>query len=147
MASGKTLWDVYKRPSQAKINAWERIENEIRERHGFSVSVFGNSYTFSVYYSYIDDNERWHFVKITDTRTVDKIVYRRCNIKAQYDTSAFTAWVILDIIDDKIVSGAMYDGKITDIRTTRVYYSSCRGDYIVRHGQKLYLDMFLRTDI
>lgn len=147
MASGKTLFDVYKHPSQAKINAWERIEHEIQERNGFSVVVYGNSYTFSVYYNYIDFAERWHMVKITDVRSYDKIVYRRCNIKAQYNTSNFTTWVILDIFDDKIVSGYLFKGKLEAVRTTRVHYSNSERDYIVRNNQKLYLDMFMRTDV
>lgn len=146
---GRTLYEVYKRPSQAKINAWENIERDIKERKGFSVQVYGNSYAFSVYYNYIDDKERWHNVKVTHVNETDKIVYRRCNIIAQYNTSAFSAWVILDAIygvNDKIVSGYLYNNHIENVRTTKVHTSAFGEAYIIRNKQRLYLDNFLRID-
>lgn len=150
MASGRTLYDVYKNPSREKRDAWERIEREIQERKGYNVCVSGSTYSFSVTYLYLDNEDIIHRVYITPSNYYDTKVYDLNNIKAVYNESAFSAWVILDIlygVDDKIVSAFYYGGQLSGIKRTKFHYTPSGRAYIVRYGKKLYIDNFVRTDV
>ena len=143
--TGKTLWDVYKNPSREKIDAWHRIEHDITIRKGYDVVVRGSSFSFSVTYKYEDVEHYLHLVYETACNSSDTIMYRVSDVKAVYALSAFNGYGILNIIGGELCTSCyLYDGKISDIKTTKIHCSLSGRTYIIRNKRKLYLDNFLR---
>ena len=145
---GKNLFEVYKKPSTEKIAIWTDILTEYIELKGYDMDVCGNPYTFSVTYKYQDDQEHEHEVYITPSGTKDIILWQPKDVKAVYAKSAFSGYGILDIrygIDDKAISCYIYDGKISDIKTTKIHTTISGRSYIIRNKYKLYLDEFLKV--
>lgn len=142
---GKSLYEIYKKPSHDKVQAYEKIYREYLYNNGYNMEVRGSSFSFSVCYYYDDVQRYTHFVKHTKDNVIDKKLYRPKNIIASYSLSAFNAYVILDIIDDEqLYSAYYYDGKLSSIRKTKVHCTSAGRAYIVRDKQRLYLDSFLK---
>lgn len=142
---GESLWEVYARPSQDKINAWKRIEHDITMRKGYDIVVRGSSYSFSVMYKYHDVNNYEHVVYETSCNSTDTIMYHANDVKAVYSISAFSGYGILNILGGELcVSCYIYERKISKIRTTRIHHSLTGKPYIIRDKRKLYLDNFLR---
>jgi len=144
--TGKTLYEVYKKPSKEKIESWERIQRDINNRYGYDVVVRGSSYSYSVTYKYIDDFNHEHVVYITRDNEKDTIHWRHKDIFGVYSISAFNGYGILDISDsgDYVTSCYIYEDKISDIKCTKIYYTMLGRAYFRRNKFKLYLDEFLR---
>lgn len=146
--TGKTLYEVYKNPSKEKIDSWERIRRDINNHNGYDVIVRGNTYTYSVTYKYIDELNHVHIVYITRDNEKDVIKWNYKDIKAVYAMSAFNGYGILDIqhgIDYKAISCYIYDGKISDIKRTKIHTTMSGRSYIIRNKYKLYLDEFFKV--
>lgn len=143
---GKKLHDVYKKPSQEKIDAWEKILHEYISRKGYDITVCGNSYTFSVTYFYKDDYNHVHMVYHTRDNVRDKVVWSKRDIIGMYNDSAFSAYCILHISEDgeKAVSCHLYNDDIYDVKCTTIKCTRSGRFYIVRNKRKLYLDDFLK---
>ncbi len=143
---GKTLYEVYKNPSKDKIESWERIRRDINNRYGYDVIVRGSTYSYSVTYKYIDDFNHEHVVFITRDHEKDVIQWRYKDVFGVYSISAFNGYGLLDISDDneKVTSCYIYDGKISDVKTTKLHHTILGRAYILRNKYKLYIDEFLR---
>lgn len=144
--TGKTLYEVYKNPSKEKIESWERIRRDINNRYGYDIVVRGSSYSYSVTYKYIDDFNHEHVVYITRDNEKDIIHWRHKDIFGVYSISTFNGYGILDISDsgDYVTSCYIYDGKISDVKCTKIYHTITGRAYFRRNKFKLYLDEFLR---
>lgn len=143
--TGKTLWEVYKNPSEEKIKAWNKINNEIVFKNGFNIMVHGSTYSFSVMYNYYDNAGYLHLVYETKDNSTDTILYRYKDVKAVYADSAYSGIGILNIIGGEFcVSCFIFEQHIDNIRKTRIHYSLSGKPYIIRGKRKLYLDNFLK---
>lgn len=144
---GKSLFEVYKKPSKEKIVIWSGIYDDYVKYNGYDIDVCGNTWTFSVSYKYNDKDNHVHEVYITPSNKKDVIKWAHKDIKAVYAMSAFNGYGILDIkygIDDKCISCYIYDGKISDVKETKIHYTILGRAYIIRNKYKLYIDEFLK---
>ena len=70
-----TLYHLYEKPSQRKVEALEEIKREMRENNGHDLRVFnGNTFHYSCAYLYIDKCYNMHMVYHTAQNRHDFII-------------------------------------------------------------------------
>ena len=78
--------------------------------------------------------------------------YVKAGAVATCADSAFSGWAIYGMeygINDYVVAGYVTDSKTYPARKYNVYYSSghCASPYFRAYGRRMYLDVFVKTEI